>query len=122
MMLKIVLFILFILANIGFAYIDSQKIKQNKPIYHGINGLIYLGLLIPVYILTHSWLTIIGLSLIRIPVFNTFLNYFRGKKLTYISNTTTSIIDQITNFIPKEIGYWNYCFWLFIISLILILI
>jgi drug/metabolite transporter superfamily protein YnfA len=121
-MVKILLFILFVLFNIGFAYIDAKKIKQNKPIYHGVNGLIYLVLLIPVYILTHSWLTVIGLSLIRIPIFNTFLNYFRGKELDYISNTTTSITDQITNFIPRTIGYWNYCLWLFVISLILILI
>ena len=118
----IVLFILFILFNIGFAYIDAQKIKQHKPIYHGLNGLIYFILLLVPYLLTHSFTAVLGYALIRIPVFNTFLNYFRGKELTYISNTTTSIIDQITNFIPRKIGYWNYCFWLFIISLILVLI
>jgi hypothetical protein len=121
-MVKILLFILFVLFNIGFAYIDAKKIKQNKPIYHGINGLIYLILLISVYILIHNWLIVIGLLVLRILIFNTALNYFRGKELDYISNTTTSIIDQITNFIPRKIGYWNYCIWLFIIALILILL
>ena len=121
-MLKIVLFILFMLVNVGFAFFDAQKIKQNKPIYHGINGLIYFILLLASYLLIYNFTAILGYTLIRIPVFNTFLNYFRGKELTYISNTTTSITDQITNFIPRQIGYWNYCFWLFIISLILVLI
>ena len=118
----IVLFILFILINIGFAYIDAQKIKQHKPIYHGLNGLVYFILLIISYLLTHSFTAVLGYTLIRIPIFNTALNGFRGKELSYISNTTTSIVDQVTNFIPREIGYWNYCFWLFVISLILVLI
>ena len=121
-MLEIILLISFILFNIGFAYIDAQKIKQNTPIYHGINGLIYVGLLLLSFLLTHNVLATIGYTIIRIPIFNTALNGFRGKRLSYISYTTTSKIDQLLNPLVEKIGYWNYCFWLFVISLTLILI
>ena len=60
---------------------------------------------------------VIGLLMIRIPVFNTALNGFRGKRLSYISHTTTSKIDQLLNPLVEKVGYWNYCFWLFVISL-----
>lgn len=58
-----------------------------------------------------KWLTIIkilGILLIRIPVFNTLLNIFRGRPANYLSTTTTSIIDQIMNKYIEKIGYWNY--------------
>jgi hypothetical protein len=120
-MIKILLLVIFIIVNILLAKIDANKIKQNKPIYHGINGLIYLVLLIPIYFITYNWLNILGLLLLRIPVFNTSLNYFRGIALTYLSNSTTSIIDKITNKIPRKIGYWTYTLIILIISIILIL-
>lgn len=121
-MISILAFFVFIAVNIQLAKLDASKIKQGKRIYHGINGLVYIGLLVPVYLLTHSISLVIGLCLLRIPVFNTALNYFRGLPLTYLSDSTTSIIDQITNFIPKKIGYWAYHSILLAISLILILI
>jgi hypothetical protein len=120
-MIKILLFIIFTVINILLAKIDADKIKQHKPIHHGINGLIYLVLLIPVYFITYNWLNILGLLLLRIPVFNTSLNYFRGIALTYLSNSTTSIIDKITNKIPRKIGYWTYTSIILIISILLTL-
>ena len=124
MIIKILLFVIFVITNISLAFIDANKIKQGQKIYHGINGLIYFGLLLLVYIAIPSsnLLTMLGLSLLRIPVFNTSLNYFRGLPLTYLSNSTTSIIDQLTNSIPKKIGYWPYTITLLTLSLILILI
>ena len=121
-MLKIILYVMFVLLNIKFAHIDAKRIKQNKRIYHGINGLIYSILLILSYLITHDITCVIGYTLVRIPVFNTFLNYFRGKELTYLSDSTTSIVDKITNFIPRKIGYWTYSILIIITSLILILI
>lgn len=115
-------FLIFVLINIGLAVIDANKIKNNIRIYHGINGLIYSALLGGVYLLTPNWTLILGLALLRIPVFNTFLNYFRGLELTYISESTTSIIDQLTRNIVKTLGYWTYNVLIIIISLILILI
>lgn len=108
MLIRIIIAVVFIALNVVLANIDAKKIKQGKKILHGINGLVY-GLLVALgYVLTHSWLVVIGLLLIRIPVFNTALNYFRGLKLTYLSDSTTSIIDRLTNFVPKKIGYWLY--------------
>ena len=92
------LLIIFVIFNIVLAYFDANKIKQNIRIYHGLNGLTYTTALILVYLLTKNWLAIIGLAILRIPVFNTALNYFRDKKLTHISKSTTSIIDQFSYF------------------------
>ena len=119
-MVGIWLFILFIAINVFFAYIDANKIKNNKPIYHGINALEYSILVASVCLATQSLLLAIPLFLIRIPVFNTFLNYFRGKSLTYLSDTTTSIIDKLTNSIQKKVGYWTYNISILIIALILL--
>ena len=116
------LLIIFVIFNIVLAYFDANKIKQNIRIYHGLNSLIYIVALVLAYLLTKNWLIVIGLAILRIPVFNTALNYFRDKKLTYISKSTTSIIDQFTNKIPEKIGYWMYHSILFLISLILILL
>lgn len=115
-------FLIFVLINIGLAVIDANKIAKGIRIYHGINGLIYGALLAVVYLVTGKWTLLIGLALLRIPVFNTSLNYFRGLPLTYLSSSTTSIIDQATNFIPKKIGYWAYNGLLVALSLTLILL
>lgn len=112
----------FALINIGLAAFDANRIKKHLRIHHGINGLIYLALLGGVYLVTCSWTLILGLALLRVSVFNTSLNYFRGLHLTYISKTTTSIIDQATNFIPKKIGYWTYHILLILAALVLCLI
>ena len=114
-------FLIFVLINIGLAKIDANKIAKGLRIYHGINGLIYSALLGGVYLLTHNWMLILGLALLRIPVFNTFLNYFRGLALTYISESTTSIIDQLTRNIVKTLGYWTYNILIIITALILVL-
>ena len=120
-MIKILLFVIFIVVNILLAKIDADRIKQRKSIHHEINGLIYLVLLIPVYFITYSWLNILGLLLLRIPVFNTSLNYFRGIALTYLSKNPLSTIDKLTNKIPRKIGYWTYTSIILIISILLIL-
>jgi uncharacterized membrane protein len=121
-MMEVGLLILFVILNMVLAYFDANKIKQNTRIYHGINGLVYMALLTLAYLLTSNWLLIAGLTILRIPVFNTALNYFRDKELTHISKHTTSIIDQFTNKIPEKVGYWTYHSILLLISLILILL
>jgi len=122
MIIKILLLITFVLINIELANIDANKIRQGKRIYHGINGLVYSGLLSLAFLITHSWTAVLGLAILRIPVFNTSLNHLRGLPLTYLSDSTTSIIDQLTNFIPKKIGYWTYTAILLVLSIILVLI
>lgn len=119
--IKTSLLVLFIGINIGFARYDAYRIKNHIRIRHAINALVYLGFMLLVY----KWLTIysaLAILLIRIPVFNTALNIFRGKPANWLSYTTTSIITQATNGIVEKIGYWTYNILLILISIILLYI
>jgi hypothetical protein len=76
---------------------------------------VYVGLIL----LFWKWLTItkvLGILLLRIPIFNTTLNVFRGKPATHLSKTTTSIIDQKMNRHIEKVGYWNYSVGLFVLA------
>ena len=121
-MVNVIILTSFILINFYLAKKDAEKIKQGKKILHGINGLVYAVLTGVVYLLTHSWLVCLGVLILRVPIFNTALNYYRGLDLEYISSSTTSIIDRITNFIPRKIGYWTYQLILFAAAMVLILL
>ena len=106
-LINTLLILLFVGINIGLARYDAYRIKNNIRIRHAVNALIYVGLILVFW----KWLTvakILSLSLIRIPIFNTALNVFRGLPATYLSKTTTSIIDQIMNKYIVKIGYWTY--------------
>ncbi len=108
---KLYLSLTFIVINIILAYIDARRIKQGKHIYHGINGAIYGLLCIIGYVFVPDLWVIPAMLVLRIPVFNTSLNLFRGLPYDYTSKTTTSIIDQyFTNKIVEKVGYFNYCF------------
>lgn len=120
-LINTILLILFIGINIGLARYDAYRIKNNIRIRHAINSIIYFG----VILLFWKWLTIIkvlGILLLRIPVFNTALNIFRGLQPTYLSKTTTSIIDQFMNKHIEDIGYWNYSLGLLVLAVFLIYI
>ena len=120
MIVSTLLLILFICVNVGLARFDAYLIKNNIRIRHAVNSIVYISFIL----LFYKWLTplkILGLLLVRIPVFNTFLNYFRGLALTYISESTTSIIDQLTRNIVKTLGYWTYNILIIITALTLVL-
>jgi len=119
--ISLLLIIAFVLINIGLAKRDAYKIKRNLRIRHAINSIVYL-ICIAVF---YKWLTItkvFGILLIRIPVFNTALNVFRGHPAHHISHTTTSIIDQTTNKVVQKVGYWTYHGILLLLSIIFILL
>jgi hypothetical protein len=119
--ISVLLIIVFVLINIGLAKYDAYKIKRHLRIRHAINAIVYV-LCIAVF---YKWLTItkvFGLLLIRIPVFNTSLNIFRGHPAHHISHTTTSIIDQRTNKIVMKMGYFTYHGILLLLSIIFILL
>ena len=121
-MVKVLFLTLTIILNVVLAKIDANKIKQNLQIYHGINAAVYLIYLAVCYFITGSVFLALGCAIIRVPIFNTSLNYFRGLSLDYTSETTTSVIDKIANPAIKKLGYWNYNIALTIVSLILIFI
>jgi hypothetical protein len=118
MLTKLILLALFTCINIALARYDAWKIKHNKWIYHGINAMVYLILLIYPYILTKDWLFIIGLLSLRRIVFDTALNLFRGLRFDYISSTTTSIIDRLSYKFQAKYGYIPYYGMFFILIML----
>lgn len=107
---KLILSLVFVIINIILAYIDARRIKQGKRIYHGVNGAVYGVLTLIGYLFVRDIFVIPAMLVLRIPVFNSSLNLFRGLPITYISKTTTSIIDRLTYGIIEKVGYFNYCF------------
>ena len=79
-MREFILIIVFIGVNILLALYDAYRIKNNIRIRHAINAIIYCVIIM----LFWKWLTIykvLGLLLIRVPIFNTALNIFRDLQI-----------------------------------------
>lgn len=121
MLVKLLIVILFIGVNIAHAYHDGKRIKAQKRIYHGLNGLFYILLLAPVAFLK-DWLFVIGLLSLRRIVFDTALNLFRGLRFDYISSTTTSLIDRLSYKFQAKFGYIPYYGMFFILIILSILL
>ena len=122
MLTKLLIVILFVGVNIAHAYHDAKRIKAQKRIYHGLNGLFYILLLAPTYIYPKEWLFVIGLLSLRRIVFDTALNLFRGLRFDYISSTTTSIIDRLSYKFQAKFGYIPYYGMFFILIILSILL
>jgi hypothetical protein len=118
MLTKLILLALFTCINIALAKYDAWKIEHNKWIYHGINAVVYLILLIYPYIITKDWFFMIGLLSLRRIVFDTALNLFRGLRFDYISSTTTSIIDRLSYNFQAKYGYIPYYGMFFILIML----
>jgi hypothetical protein len=99
---------LYIGINILLAYIDSVLISKGERIYHGLNGAVYIMLMIPAYMVTKSIFLIVALLLIRRLVFDISLNLFRGLPYDYTSDTTTSIIDRLLYDVQEVLGIVYY--------------
>lgn len=111
--------LLFAFINILLAYIDATLIKRGQHINHAFNALFYSLLLIFAFLSGASILQVIAVTVIRIPVFNTALNIFRGLRYDYVSEHPESIIDQLANPIIETFGYDNYNLFLILISILL---
>lgn len=122
MLLKAITVLLFTGIFICLAAYDANRIKSGKRIYHGLNGLVTLLLILPAYIVTHQWFFIIGLLSLRRIVFDTALNIFRGLRFDYISSSTTSIIDKLSYRFQAKYGYVPYYGVFLIIVLLSIII
>lgn len=120
-LLEISLVIIYAALNILHAKHDAWRIFDGRRIYHGINGLVHIIILIPVYFYTKDWFFVIGLLSLRRIVFDTALNLFRGLRFDYISSTTTSIIDRLSYNFQKRYGYVIYYGLFFIILLLSII-
>lgn len=116
--IKIAIVLLFAGLNIFHAYHDSLRIKLNLRIYHGLNGLVHIVLLLPVYLYLKDVFFVFGLLCLRRIVFDTALNLLRGLRFDYISSTTKSIIDRISYSFQKQYGYFIY-YGIFLLILLL---
>jgi len=121
-LLKLIIALIYAGLNILHAKHDAWRIFDGRRIYHGINGLVHVLILIPVYFYTKEWFFVIGLLSLRRIVFDTALNIFRGLRFDYISATTTSIIDRLSYNIQKRYGYVMYYGMFFLLVLLSIIL
>lgn len=101
------------------AYVDSVLIKKGERIYHGLNGLFYILMVVPAYLITKNLYLCVGLFVIRRLVFDISLNLFRGLPYNYTSKTTTSIIDKLLYRTQSQLGDIYYL--ILIISIVLLM-
>ncbi len=108
--------ILFTLANIILAYIDSKQFAKGKTISHILNGIEITAVLTIPYFLFHNWWLIGALLFNRLLVFNITLSLFRGLKWDYITleNPPKSIIDRVAKKIFGMNGKLMYSIYLLI--------
>lgn len=79
---------------IGFAWLNARWIKQNKHIYHGLNGAAHLTIIIGCGVFLSPLLAFAMLFEARL-VFDTALNLFRGYPLGYVPGKPKSIADKV---------------------------
>lgn len=117
----IITLIIFTLANILLAFIDSRIISKGNKILHGINGMVYLVGIGVAFYLFRNWFLVAALLFNRLLVFNICLSLFRGLKWNYTSPAPASIIDRVAKSVFGRNGTIMYYVYLtlFIVSLIL---
>lgn len=115
----ILIITLFIILNLILAKVDAKKILANKPINHTMNAWWYAVAIIIAGALSElvfhfNWIEqislLLSLLLTRKVVFDISLSLFRKLKWDYISQTTTSKVDQFENKIFKS-GTVKYLFY-----------
>jgi len=100
--------VIFTLANIILAFIDSRIIQAKHKILHGINGAVYLAALLIPWFMYHNLWFIGCLALNRLLVFNIMLSLFRRLKWYYISPMPAAITDKFAGFIFRGNGKLMY--------------
>jgi hypothetical protein len=100
-MIFLFLYILVLPVNLAVAWWHKRLIKDDRPIVHGLWAALYA-----VLIAVAAWLLpgmsigkiaafALAASCGRLAIFAPALNLMRGLSLTYISKTSTSIIDKM---------------------------
>lgn len=87
---------------------DSVLISRGEKILHGVNGLFYLLMVVPAYLITEDLYLVASLLVLRRLVFDVSLNLFRGLAYNYTSRTTTSIIDRLLYRVQNQLGDLYY--------------
>ena len=99
--------LILILINIAMAYIHANMIKDGKKILHGLWGGGYI-IVATLFALVNHWILLPEALLIRKVFFDLSLNKFRGFDWFYVSESTTSIIDRLHNFLFGNRPYIYY--------------
>lgn len=101
-MIFLFLYILVIPVNLAIAMWHARLIKQNLPIRHGLWAGLYAALIAMAIWLQPAMPRVgqiavfaLAASCGRLAIFAPALNIFRGLSLTYVSKTSTSVIDKI---------------------------
>jgi len=88
----------FALINVLLAYIDSKIIFRGGKILHGINGLVYCGLVAGVWFIFNNYWLCAALLVERLLFFNIALSLFRRLDWDYVSPERKSVIDKVAYF------------------------
>jgi hypothetical protein len=111
--------ILFSLVNVGLAAIDANKIFKSKAILHGLNGALYIAMLVVPYLLFKDYWLIAVLLFDRLIFFNISLSLFRRFNWDYISPKPKSIIDKIAYSIFKDNSELMYFIYIVIFAILI---
>lgn len=104
--------------NVLLAWSDTNKIKNNEPISHDINAVIYVVIVFCFCLISHDPVNAISYLAIRIPLFNTSLNLFRGLPYDYHPKKPESFVDKCGSYVIDMFGYDNYNLFLILIAII----
>lgn len=72
---------------------NAKRIKEDKRIYHGLNGGLHIAAALLVWYFT-DFLNAVSLFFLTRVVFDISLNLFRGLGIDYVSPSPKSIVDQ----------------------------
>lgn len=95
--------VIYALFCVGLAYYDSQRIKKDKRIYHGINGALHIVIIIACGIWIHPYVAAAMLFEARL-VFDISLSLWRGLPFDYVPENPKSLVDKIEQRVFDEDG------------------
>lgn len=94
----------YILFCLGLAYYNARLIKQDKRIYHGLNGLAHFTMWGLSFLITKDFILLAMLPFMGRLFFDVALNLMRGLDLDYVTDDPRSIIDCAEQLFFKEDG------------------
>ena len=98
----------FALINVMLAYVDSKIIFRGGKILHGINGLVYCGLVAGMWFIFHNVWLCAALLVERLLFFNIALSLFRQLDWDYVSPERKSVVDKVAHWLFGDSGAMMY--------------
>jgi len=98
----------FALINVLLAYVDSKIIFRGGKILHGINGLVYCGLVAGGWFIFHNYWLCAALLVERLIFFNIALSLFRRLDWDYVSPERKAVLDKVAYWMFGDAGAVMY--------------